>query len=553
MKIRHHRTSARLFRRIDRVTVAFCVGAFFLALNFFLPARRSDPPPSNATPSSAESNALFDGSRVRDFRFTIDGQDWWDRVLETAKTGDNLEADLEVDGALYPRVGLRIKGSSSAMVRSIKKPFNLKMNAFRDGQTLYGCTTLNFNNGAYDPTLTREKISYEIFRHYIPTPRSTYARVHLNGEYWGIYLLVEQINRSMLQQWFANADGPRFKGDAPDGTSLGSSQLNWLGDSVADYESNYELKTSAVAGAWERLISLIDNLNHTTDNAFQETIENRIHVDRALWYMALNNIVVNTDDYVGAGHNYYLYFDPADQRMNILPWDLNESFGVHGPRQDPSRLSPFYHEDSSNHPLSQRLLAVPRWRALYLAHLRTLARRWLDWDQVLGPLHYSYHESIRADVERDDNYLFSMERFDDRPTQFYTWMGHRIPPLEAFIRTRKTYLYQHEELARTGPLIQDVRIPSSITARTDSRISITARVSANVGVQSVVVRVERGSRFYDRPMKNTDGNIFEAWLTAPNDADTLRYYILATDTEGTVEVAPEEAEHRVFEYALIQE
>lgn len=558
MRLRGRVTLVRLLRRFGRLAaVFFCVGAALLILAIVLPPRQPVPVPhstpsiSNAVWTKPDADEFFDDSRIHEFRFAIAGEDWWQRILDSATTREDVEADLEFDGVLYPRVGLRIKGSSSAMVQSDKKPFNLKMNAFRDGQTLYGLTTLNFNNGAYDPTLTRERIAGEIFRHYLPSPRMAYARVFLNGEYRGIYVVVEQINRTMLRQWFTDASGSRFKGDAPAGTRLGSSRLNWLGDSVDDYKDNYELKSTDDPAAWQRLIRLIDDLNHTTGPEFEETIERRIDVDRALWYVAVDNLVVNLDDYVGAGHNYYLYFDrAANDRASILPWDLNESFGVHGPRRDPALLSPLHHETVQNRPLSYRLLSVPRWRALYLAHYRTLLRRWFDWDRVIGPLHDSFQAKIRADVERDGNYLFSMTRFEDLATDACSWMGHRIPPLEKFVRERQAFLHQHPDLSRSGPTIRDVQATGRDDIDRSATLSITARVLSTAGVRAVTLRLEREGLFRDLPMERVDGDSYRATLAPSGDTSVVRYYILATDSEGRVEVAPEDAEYRVFELRL---
>lgn len=359
----------------------------------------------------------------------------------------------------------------------------------------------------------------------------------------------------MLREWFTNDKGPRFKGDAPTGTSLRSSRLNWLGDSAEDYEENYELKTRKSDGSWNHLIHTIDTLNYTADNVFEESVRKCIHVDRALWYMALNNLVVNTDAYVGAGHNYYLYFDPAtDYRMNILPWDLNESFGVHGPRINPEQLSPFAHENASNHPLSERLLAVPKWRALYLAHYRTLVRTWFDWDRVLEPLHRSYQERIREDVEQDDNYLFSREQFLDRPEHAYDWMGHRIPPLEHLIVKRQKYLREHEKMWQSGPTIKEVQGNVLDTeAPSSTRISIAAHVTSDVGVRSVVLRLKQEHLFHEVPMEHKDSGTYETSFAAPTNSKTVDYYLLATDVDGNVEVAPPEAEQHLFELLLSED
>ena len=55
-------------------------------------------------------------------------------------------------------------------------------------------------------------------------------------------------------------------------------------------------------------------------------IETVLDVDRALWMLAFNNVLVNLDSYSGAfRQNYYLYKDQND-RFDPIVWDLNMSF-----------------------------------------------------------------------------------------------------------------------------------------------------------------------------------------------------------------------------------
>lgn len=61
-----------ILQRLDRVTVALCIGAAILALTFFLPPRNQ--PRRTATPrvTTVEDGNLFDETLKRAFRFTID-------------------------------------------------------------------------------------------------------------------------------------------------------------------------------------------------------------------------------------------------------------------------------------------------------------------------------------------------------------------------------------------------------------------------------------------------------------------------------------------------
>ena len=74
-------------------------------------------------------------------------------------------------------------------------------------------------------------------------------------------------------------------------------------------------------------------------------------------------------------------------------------------------LDPLVGLDDDSKPLRSKLLAVPALRAKYLAYVRDVADKWLDWSR-LGPQAQKYHDLIAADVKMDTRKLYTDERFD---------------------------------------------------------------------------------------------------------------------------------------------
>ena len=111
----------------------------------------------------------------------------------------------------------------------------------------------------------------------------------------------------------------RFKCNPESVFSGNGSSLEYLGTDSASYEDYYELKSDF---AWQDLIDLTYTIaNNPID------LESILDVDRALWMLAFNNVLVNLDSYTGPfRQNYYLIKDD-NNRMNTITWDLNESFG----------------------------------------------------------------------------------------------------------------------------------------------------------------------------------------------------------------------------------
>jgi hypothetical protein len=497
----------------------------------------------------APAQDLWDQTIVRDFRFTFAQPNFWSALQATQSSGAEIPADLEVDGITYPNVGIRIRSSSSSQVGGVKMPFNVSLDAFVPDQDLYGFSTVNLNNGAVDPTLTRETISYRILRDFIPAPRTAYVRVHLNGQYWGLYILVEQPNKDFLRDWFSSEEGTRYKGDRPGAAAVGTSRLNWLGSTPSLYFNSYEAKTPLHPNVWTDLIHMIDKLNNEPAATFRTEIERVLNVDRALWYLAIMNLVVNSDDYMGAGHNYYMYFDPTDGRMNMIPWDLNESFGVHGPSTNPWNYPILQNASSQQYPLVQKLLAVPEWRELYFAHYRTAKNRWMDWANVLGPLNDAFQNLIRADVLADPNLLYPQyfaPSFAGRV--FLTF--HYVHGLQEVVQNRAAFLNGQVDLTKPEPQITQVTALQA-TAQPGQLFWVTARVQGSPAIAAVELRASVAGPFAVSPMfddgLHQDGaagdGVYGGSFLAPGPLQQMRYYVHARNAVGTVQVFPPEAEH----------
>jgi hypothetical protein len=112
-------------------------------------------------------------------------------------------------------------------------------------------------------------------------------------------------------------------------------------------------------------------------------------------------------------------------------------------------LDPLYAANDSNKPLISKLLAVPSLRARYLAHVRDIAEKWLDWKN-LGPIAERYHALIAEDVKADTRKLDSTEDFFKALTED-TGSGGFGPPgggtigLKNFADQRRQYLLGRPE------------------------------------------------------------------------------------------------------------
>ncbi|MEC8892292.1 MAG: CotH kinase family protein [Candidatus Poribacteria bacterium] len=67
---------------------------------------------------------------------------------------------------------------------------------------------------------------------------------------------------------------------------------------------------------------------------FEREISKRMDLKQFAAYLAATSILVNIDSYIGMPHNYYILMDNADDKLRVLPWDLNETFSTFTAGQD---------------------------------------------------------------------------------------------------------------------------------------------------------------------------------------------------------------------------
>ncbi len=560
----------------------------------------STRPATRAEVAAATEPELFDPAIVRDFHLTFHDADWEQRLGQVGETGF-VYADLVVDGETYRDVGLRLKGNSSSRGPGRKKPLNLTLDAKVAGQDLRGYDTLNLNTGFADPTLAREVLTTQTLRPFLPMPKTAFVRVHIDGAYFGVYNLVQQIEGTFLDEWFDGGDTILFKGDPPgeggmgpgpgptprptptrplgDGAQSsdpanrshgprppdislsldqpnqpgrgGRPELRWLGEDLAAYQRVYELKTEAAGdGGYEKLRDMLRVLDApvsqggVTDEAFPEAIHKVLDVDGALWYIAAQNLFTNYDSYY-AGHNYFLVWTERDGRFHILSWDVNESFGVFpgaginpADRQAVARTDPFLMATGSQ------------------AAARPLIRRLL----AVPELRADYLAHYRALVAG----AFGLEDAEARVTAYHdliresvrtdpnllygvdnfsrnVWedvnVGRAIPGLLAVARDRGAWLAARDELRAPDAVLAEHRRDPEAPAEGDE-VRIAARFEGSAWPTGLdLVYQVDGGVPVSVPFMPGDVTYFAAIPAQPRGAE-VSYYFRASFADGKAAFFP---------------
>ena len=535
----------------------------------YSPEQRAGTPTGNIQDDTKASLAsapagtptFYDGGTLRTLYLRFHDEDWYAQLNAFYRTDVEVPAELVVDGKVYPEVGIRFRGTSSYFtVQSEKKSFNIAVDYGDDSQRLYSYKTLNLLNGHVDASFLREVLYNRIARDYIPAMKTNFVKLVINGESWGVYINLQQYNKDFLDEWFGTRDGARWK------VGPGGGALTHTGNDAAAYQRTYQLKTANVENPWEDLIALCEMLDSKTPDAKLETdLPSIFNVDRALWQLAVSNVFMDDDSYIHKGGDFAIYQD-VNERFHLISHDNNETFrfgregrggpGGRGPggwswgELTSGMVSPMTHVDNPMRPVISRLLGIPKWRARYIAHVRTVVNEWLDWD-VLEPVIKEYHALIDVEVQEDDKKLYDYRSFEvsadgDR--------GGRTPSFKQFVTQRRESLLNHPELNKPTPKIISISTPDSqYEPMTDQPVEITAELDKKVAADSVLLYYSNDRHsVFKQTLMSKSGNRFVGNIPGFPVDTTVYYYVEANavKTHGTTTFYPARAEFGAAHYRV---
>jgi hypothetical protein len=321
-----------------------------------------------ASAAAQTQDDLFDDSRLHDLALTVSQRDW-DQLRAHPEDDSYYTADLRWNGVTVRNVGIRSRGTSSR--NGVKPGLRLDVNRFID-QTFLGLRALVLDNAFTDPSTLREVLAMKTFaRAGIPTPREAHARLFVNGEYAGVYVVVEALDRTFVARAFGSAEG-----NVEDGGFLYEYVwsrvygFEYLGPGIEPYAELFEPKThetDAVSRLYAPLETLARAVNDTPLDQFERAVGALIDLPAFVKFLAVQHVTGEIDGFVGnwGMSNFYLYRFRDGRPARILPWDSDHAFWA---------LAAPIDERLDTNVLARRAMAVPALRRLYLETLASTAR-----------------------------------------------------------------------------------------------------------------------------------------------------------------------------------
>tara|TARA_B100001989_G_scaffold69384_1_gene47150 strand:+ start:442 stop:1809 length:1368 start_codon:yes stop_codon:yes gene_type:complete len=248
---------------------------------------------------------------------------------------------LIFEGMVIKNVGVRYKGSIGAWVGCLSDPdwtepngykicpklsMKIKIN-WKEDKKFYGMKKIQFHSQNLDKSKMRERLGYYMYRNFgINAPRSNHALVYINGEFIGLFANTENIDGPYTNKHFDGGGGNLYKEVWP---------VSSNGELRSDEYFKYGLKTNEEISNVSKIKSFSNLLSESNKDEVKSVVENWIDKDIFLKTILVDRRIANDDGFMHfyheggdtyENHNFYWYEFPNENKLQLIPWDLDNAF-----------------------------------------------------------------------------------------------------------------------------------------------------------------------------------------------------------------------------------
>lgn len=269
---------------------------------------------------------LFDDALIHEIVITLDPEDW--EYLQRNPADEEYEtASVALGDARLDEVGLRFKGSWGSLfwcadgtLDCDKLNLKLDFHEYVDAQRFYGLKQVNLHAMEVDDSQMREHLAYRTWRAAgVPASRTGWARVRVNGDDLGLYLLVEQVDgRFTKDRW--GGDGNLYK-------------EVWITEEQGSTWKN-ALETNRSTGEPDRMLAFGAALAEADQDDFVAVLDEHSSSEALVRFLAAMDLTGSFDSIAAfycswsscGNHNYFWY--EGDEDIVLLPWDMDRHYAV---------------------------------------------------------------------------------------------------------------------------------------------------------------------------------------------------------------------------------
>lgn len=282
-------------------------------------------------PTKREPKQLFDWSHVPRFDLWVSKENW-EGMLADPTAEQYVTAKLDFEDERVGRIGLRFKGDHGTLDLCVdadgqwlcpKLSMKLGFTLVDASCRFFGIRHLNLHSMQWDPTWLHERIAYDLYREFgVFAPRSAWAMVSINGESFGLYSMVEDIDGSFVEdRWGDDDDGELYKEAWPKTDDPEYYRALLASNSTSARPEQFAQHYRALADVEDEPTALATALGRWTSLDY---LHRYLAVDDAIInWDGITTTYIAVDDSWSRNHNYYWYRDTNRDRFWLIPWDLD--------------------------------------------------------------------------------------------------------------------------------------------------------------------------------------------------------------------------------------
>lgn len=293
---------------------------------------------------TGESDYLFDQSLLHTYELTISEENL--AFLDADPAAEEyVEGSLTFEGETLETVGIRYKGSIGSFLACTDGPnpfqpsgrktcdklsMKIKIN-WNDKTEFYGLRRVQLHAMNLDSTLMHDRLGYWMFEQAgVAGPRSTHARLMINGEFAGLFAMTEQIDGRLVRDRFDDGTGNVYKEVWPFDSNR---EIIAAEELIGGLETNEDEDPTADI-MLEFAQAILDSGATTDPVVAREVLDEWTDLDAFIAYAVVDRAIAHDDGpfhwYCIQGpcepHNFYWYEDPTERKLHLIPWDLDNAF-----------------------------------------------------------------------------------------------------------------------------------------------------------------------------------------------------------------------------------
>ncbi|ORX87472.1 hypothetical protein BCR32DRAFT_264237 [Anaeromyces robustus] len=199
---------------------------------------------------------------------------------------------------------------------------------------------------ANDPTLMREKISADLYNSVgVPVQRGVYARVMINDDVWGLYYLIDSLNKRWLSSYFHGGEKSKVgtnyilvsthpTGPYADLKYIGDDSLSYIEKGTYGLDEDDTDDLEAIKNnqnGYYRLINFTKMFNdwilkygqNKSEEAIPE-LEKFLDLESTLKLLAIETLTLARDNFWLVMSNTALYYNKEINKYVFIPFDFDE-------------------------------------------------------------------------------------------------------------------------------------------------------------------------------------------------------------------------------------